>query len=116
MAKDKRITVKHIRDIEKAGVTKIVVPTDFILGRALANNVVDKETGEVVANANDEITETLLDKLIDAKVALVNTLYTNDLDHGDFISQTLRVDEIPDQYSARVPIRVKCRYIPFQTA
>jgi DNA-directed RNA polymerase subunit beta len=31
-------------------------------------------------------------------------LYSNDLDHGDYISQTLRIDEIPDQYSARVAI------------
>ncbi len=104
VAKDKRITVKHIRDIEKAGVTKITVPTDFILGRAIANNIVDTETGEIVANANDEVTETLIEKLIEAKVTEINTLYTNDLDHGDFISQTLRIDEIPDQYSAKVAI------------
>jgi len=104
VAKDKRITVKHIRDIEKAGVTKITVPTDFILGRAVMKNIIDKETGEVVANANDEITDTLLEKLIAAKVSSIDTLYSNDLDHGDFISQTLRIDEIPDQYSARVAI------------
>ena len=104
VAKDKRITVKHIRDMEKAGVSKIAVPQDFILGRAIAQNIVDKETGEVVANANDEITESLLEKLIDAKVGEISTLYSNDLDHGDYISQTLRIDEIPDQYSARVAI------------
>jgi len=61
VAKDKRITVKHIRDMEKAGVNKIAVPQDFILGRAVANTIIDKETGEVVANANDEITESLLE-------------------------------------------------------
>ena len=104
VAKDKRITVKHIRDIEKANVKKITVPTDFIMGRALANNIVDKETGEIVATANDEITESLIESLIEAKISSINTLYTNDLDHGDFISQTLRIDEIPDQYSAKVAI------------
>ena len=104
VAKDKRITVKHIREMEKAGVSKIAVPQDFILGRALANTIIDKETGEVVANANDEITESLLEKLIDANVNQISTLYSNDLDHGDYISQTLRIDEIPDQYSARVAI------------
>ncbi|PKO42680.1 MAG: DNA-directed RNA polymerase subunit beta [Betaproteobacteria bacterium HGW-Betaproteobacteria-22] len=104
VAKDKRITVKHIRDMEKAGVSEIAVPLDFILGRALASTVVDKETGEVVANANDEITESLLEKLVDANITTINTLYSNDLDHGDYISQTLRIDEIPDQYSARVAI------------
>ena len=104
VAKDKRITVKHIRDIEKANVKKIIVPTDFIMGRALANNIVDKETGEIIATANDEITESLIESLIEAKISSINTLYTNDLDHGDFISQTLRIDEIPDQYSAKVSI------------
>jgi DNA-directed RNA polymerase subunit beta len=104
VAKDKRITVKHIRDMEKAGVNQIAVPQDFILGRAVANTIVDKETGEVVANANDEITESLLEKLVDANIASIKTLYSNDLDHGDYISQTLRIDEIPDQYSARVAI------------
>ena len=104
VAKDKRITVKHIRDMEKAGVSKILVPQDFILGRSIANNIVDQESGEVIANANDEITESLLEKLVEAKINQVSTIYTNDLDHGDYISQTLRIDEIPDQYSARVAI------------
>ena len=104
VAKDKRITVKHIRDMEKAGVNQITVPQDFILGRALANTIIDQETGEVIANSNDEITESLLEKLVDANVASIKTLYSNDLDHGDYISQTLRIDEIPDQYSARVAI------------
>jgi DNA-directed RNA polymerase subunit beta len=104
VAKDKRITVKHIRDIEKAGVTSISVPTDFILGRVVMKNIIDLESGEVIANANDEITEALLEKLVAAKVTSIETMYSNDLDHGDFISQTLRIDEIPDQYSARVAI------------
>ncbi|SNS04120.1 DNA-directed RNA polymerase subunit beta [Methylobacillus rhizosphaerae] len=104
VAKDKRITVKHIRDMEKAGITKITVPEEFLLGRALSTIVVDKSTGEVVANANDEVTESLLEKLRDAEVSKINTLYANDLDHGDYISQTLRIDEIPDEYSARVAI------------
>ena len=55
--KDKRITVKHIREMEAAGMKKLTVEPDFLLGRTLAQNVVNKETGEVVANANDEITE-----------------------------------------------------------
>ena len=104
VAKDKRITVKHIRDMEKANVSKMAVPQEFILGRTIASIIVDKETGEVVANANDEITESLLEKLQEANIATVATLYANDLDHGDYISQTLRIDEIPDQYAARVAI------------
>src|SRR3954469_21783021 len=78
--KDKRITVKHIRDMEAAGMKKIAVPDEFIIGRTLAHNVVNKETGEILASANEEITDTLLVKLRDAGVDLIKTIYTNDLD------------------------------------
>ena len=102
--KDKRITVKHIRDIESAGMKRIAVPDDFLMGRALAHNVVNKETGEILASANEEITETLLAKLREAGVDAIKTIYTNDLDQGGYISQTLRTDETADQSAARVAI------------
>jgi len=102
--KDKRITVKHIREMEKAGIKKVTVPDDFLMGRVLAHAIVDKESGEIIANANDEITEELLAKLQAAGVAKINTLYTNDLDQGPYISQTLRIDETLDQTAARVAI------------
>src|SRR6266853_2840682 len=104
VAKDKRITVKHIRDMEAAGIKKITAPDEFILGRTLAHNVINKDTGEIVANANDEITETLLAQLREAKVDKIQTLFTNDLDQGPYISQTLRADETVDLNQARVAI------------
>ncbi|HNL22536.1 MAG TPA: DNA-directed RNA polymerase subunit beta, partial [Rhodocyclaceae bacterium] len=104
VAKDKRITAKHIRDIAAAGLKQIVVPEDFILGRVLARNIVDTSTGEIIADANAEITETLLAKLRDAGVTTVETLYTNDLDRGAFISNTLRADETATRQAARVAI------------
>src|SRR5215216_3575963 len=79
VAKDKRITVKHIRDMESAGIKKITAPDEFILGETLAHNVVNGETGEIMANANDEITETLLAQLRESKIGKVQTLFTNDL-------------------------------------
>ncbi|HEY3074339.1 MAG TPA: DNA-directed RNA polymerase subunit beta [Burkholderiales bacterium] len=104
VAKDKRITVKHIRDMEAAGLKKISAPDEFILGRTLAHNVVNKDTGEIVANANDEITETLLAQLRESKIDKVQTLFTNDLDQGPYVSQTLRADETADMNAARVAI------------
>ncbi|HEX4797943.1 MAG TPA: DNA-directed RNA polymerase subunit beta [Burkholderiales bacterium] len=102
--KDKRITVKHIRDIEAAGIKRMAVPDEFVLGRTLAHNVVNKETGEILANANDEITEALLAKLREAGAESIKTIYTNDLDQGGYISQTLKIDETADQSAARVAI------------
>ena len=104
VAKDKRITVKHIRDMEAAGVKRIEAPDEFILGRTLAHNVVSAETGEILANANEEVTETLLAKLREAKVGRIQTLFTNDLDQGPYVSKTLRTDETADMTAARVAI------------
>ena len=104
VAKDKRITVKHVREMQEANLSKLSVPQEFLLGRVLAQNVIDTESGEVVANANDEITEDLLKKLTDAGIAKIHTIYTNDLDQGSYISQTLRVDETTDQMAAMVAI------------
>ncbi|MFZ6818195.1 DNA-directed RNA polymerase subunit beta [Undibacterium sp. Ji22W] len=104
VAKDKRINSKHVREIESAGIKMISVPEDYLLGRVLAKNIVDADTGEVVANANDELTEELLAKLRGAKVYDIQTLYTNDLDQGAYISQTLRADDTADQMAARVAI------------
>jgi DNA-directed RNA polymerase subunit beta len=104
VAKDKRITAKHIRELDAAGVKKWAVPAEFVVGRVLSHDVVDTNTGELVARANDEITEELLTKLAAAGVEKFNTLYTNDLDHGAFISQTLRTDDTNDDYAAKVAI------------
>jgi DNA-directed RNA polymerase subunit beta len=103
-ARDKRITARHVRELVDSGVKKIAVPNEYILGRTLATNVVDKSTGEMIAKANDEITEDLLAKLLDGGVPAIQTIYTNDLDMGPFISQTLRTDDTPDQYAAKVAI------------
>jgi DNA-directed RNA polymerase subunit beta len=99
VAKDKRITVKHIREMAEAGIKKIVVPDEFMIGRIVAHNVIDAETGEMLANANDEITEDLLAKLADSGIEQFQTLYVNDLDRGAYISSTLRIDETADQWA-----------------
>ncbi len=104
VAKDKRINAKHVRDIEAAGIKHISVPEDYLQGRVLATNIVDPETGEVIATANDELTDELLGRLRDAKVNSIQTLYTNDLDQGAYISQTLRTDDTADQMAARIAI------------
>ncbi|MFZ1547141.1 MAG: DNA-directed RNA polymerase subunit beta, partial [Candidatus Nitrotoga sp.] len=104
VAGGKRITVRHIREIQESGIDKLAVENDFLYERVLAGDVIDKDSGEIIANANDEITEELLAKLQAAGEKKIRTLYTNNLDQGGYISQTLRADETIDQWTARVAI------------
>jgi DNA-directed RNA polymerase subunit beta len=100
----RRITAKHVRQLEKSGVTEIEVPKDYLYGKILGHNVIDKSTGELLANVNDELTETLLQKLIDANVAEINTLYVNDLDRGPYMSNAMRLDTTTNRMEALVEI------------
>src|SRR5450830_1799550 len=104
VAKEKRVTARHTRDLEQSGTSHISVPEDFLIGRVVARNVVDTDTGEILAKANEELTELLLKKLRTSGVQDLPCIYTNELDQGAYISQTLRSDETVDEFAARVAI------------
>ncbi len=100
----RRITARHIKMLEKANVEKLIVPAAYLHGRALAKDVVHAKTGEVLFECNTAITADTLKKLSEAGVANFETLYTNDLDCGPFISETLRADPSKTQLDALVEI------------
>jgi DNA-directed RNA polymerase subunit beta len=100
----RRITARHIRQLEEAKVTELEAPVEYILGRSLAKNVVDKKTGEVLFECNTELTEEVLTALAEAGIKVIETLYTNDLDYGPFISDTLRADTTRNELEALVEI------------
>jgi DNA-directed RNA polymerase subunit beta len=100
----RRITARHISELDKAGVKSLVVPDDYLYGKVLSHNIVDKETGELIASVNEEITEELLEKLRAAGIKTVKTLFVNDLDRGPYISSTLRIDPTTTELEAMVEI------------
>jgi DNA-directed RNA polymerase subunit beta len=100
----RRITARHIRTMEKQGMTKLAVPADFVIGKAIYNDVFDKETGEVAIHANEELTEETLELMAEKGVEDFKVLYTNDLDQGPYMSSTLRVDGTTNDSEAQVEI------------
>ena len=100
----RRITARHIRELDKAGVKSLVVPDDYLNGKIISHNIVDKETGELIASANDEVTEELLEKLREAGIKTIKALFVNDLDRGPYISSTLRIDPTSTELEAMVEI------------
>jgi DNA-directed RNA polymerase subunit beta len=100
----RRITARHIRELEEAKVKELDVPLEYVMGRSLAQNVVDNETGEVIVDCNTELSEEVLASLDAAGVKDIKTLYTNDLDCGPFVSDTLRIDTTSNELEALVEI------------
>ncbi len=100
----KRITARHVRDMEKSSVKKIIVPREYLEGKTIAHDVVDTETGELLCSANDEITPEMVDAFVEKGVTSVKTLYVNDLDQGPYLSNTLRIDATQTRLEALVEI------------
>ena len=100
----RRITARHVRQLEKTGLTMMEVPHEYVVGRVLAKNYADRSTGEIIAEANAELTLELLAKLAKAGYESFETLYINDLDQGSYVSETIRIDPSSNRMEALVEI------------
>ncbi|MFT7559315.1 MAG: DNA-directed RNA polymerase subunit beta [Flavobacteriales bacterium] len=100
----RRVTARHIGKLDKAGVKDLVVPVEYLLGLSVAKNIVDTSTGEIIVECNTEITEEVIEALTKSDTKSFETLYTNDLDCGSFVSDTVRIDPTRTQLEALVEI------------
>ncbi|MEJ2633006.1 MAG: DNA-directed RNA polymerase subunit beta [Acidihalobacter sp.] len=99
-----RVSARHVRQMEKAGLDKLEVPSEYLVGKVLAHNVIDESTGELIARANAELNGEVLAGLSEAGVESFQIIYTNDLDCGPYISSTLALDPTATQLEAQVEI------------
>ncbi|PJC85711.1 DNA-directed RNA polymerase subunit beta [Vibrio sp. HA2012] len=100
----RRVTARHIRNLDKDGVDFIEVPVDYIVGKVASKDYINEDTGEIIVAANQELSLEALANLSQAGHKKLEVLFTNDLDHGPFMSDTLRVDSSNDRISALVEI------------
>src|SRR3981189_100852 len=100
----RRITARHVKELEEAGVQRLPVPTEYMQGKVLAHDIVNTETGEILAKANEILTVPTVGKLIESGITEIRTLYVNDLDRGPYISDTLRIDPTKTRLEALVEI------------
>ena len=100
----RRITARHVRLLEESGLKRLDVPREYLLERVTSRDLVDKESGEIILPCNSVITDEVVDQLLEAKVKEIETIYTNDLDQGSYISDTLRIDSTTNKLEALVEI------------
>ena len=103
----RRINSRHVgrlRAAQEGGLRSLSVPDDFATGKVLARDVVNRETGEVLALANEVMTPDTLAKLRDEGVRRFDVLYVNDVDEGPYLSETLRQDLTTTNLEAQVEI------------
>jgi DNA-directed RNA polymerase subunit beta len=104
VAAGRRITAKHTKQLDKEKIEELEVPATFLEGHVTAKNIVNAETGELICDCNTEITAELLAKMHEEGITEFETLYTNELDNGSYISDTMRADSTSTQLEALVEI------------
>ena len=100
----RRVTMRHIKQLEKKKIKTLNAPRDYLVGKVLARDIIDTETGEVMLPANTEFTEDILGLLEEKGIKSVHVIYTNDLDVGPFMSSTLAIDTTTTQLEAQIEI------------
>ncbi|GAF56855.1 DNA-directed RNA polymerase beta subunit [Psychrobacter sp. JCM 18901] len=102
----KRINARRIRQLEEAGMTKIAVPDEYLYERILAEDIVVND--EIIAKANTPIDHELLVKLsafeASESIKEFSILFTNDIDQGSYIADTLRADSTSSREEALIEI------------
>ena len=98
----KRINARAIRKIEQAGMTKLPVPDEYLYERILAQDIVVDD--EVIARANQLLDHETLVKISNNGIKEFDILFTNDIDHGSYIADTLRADTAMSREEALIEI------------
>ncbi len=99
-----KVTAKRARELGEGGLKEVLMSSDDLAGRYLAEDIVDMETGKIYGEAGDELDNKLLAILKDAKVKDFHIL---DIDHvtvGAFIRNTLNVDKNANREEALMDI------------
>ncbi|CAJ1867704.1 DNA-directed RNA polymerase subunit beta [Aeromonas veronii] len=100
----RRVTARHIRQLEKDAVTQIEVPVEYVVGKVAAKDYAHPQTGEMVVTANQALSLEAIANLSQAGFKHFEVLFTNELDHGAYMSETLRVDSSSNRLEALVEI------------
>ncbi|UDN23252.1 DNA-directed RNA polymerase subunit beta [Aeromonas veronii] len=100
----RRVTARHIRQLEKDAVTQIEVPVEYVVGKVAAKDYAHPQTGELVVAANQALSLEAIANLSQAGFKHFEVLFTNELDHGAYMSETLRVDSSTNRLEALVEI------------
>jgi DNA-directed RNA polymerase subunit beta len=107
--KNRKFTKTVIKRIEEAGIKKLEVLQEAVIGRVSSEDVVDEKTGEVVLEANEEISSDKLAKLIENGQTEVKVIFTDNLTFGPFVRETLTVDKVTTPDEALIEIYKRLR-------
>jgi len=107
--KGKEITRTSLEGLRKAKIGEVEMDPAQFEGAYVAGDVVNTDTGEVVLDANTELTPAKLQEVIESGVKNLSVFFPERDDTGVVISQTLKKDTITKPVDALLEIYRKMR-------
>ncbi len=98
------MTPRSLTKLAESGVKAILVGDSDLLGRFAAEDVVNMTTGEVFAEAGDEVTEDLLAKFEANGTKEISILFIDNMNYGPHLRNTLAADRNTCREEALVDI------------
>jgi DNA-directed RNA polymerase subunit beta len=103
-AEGAKMNLRFARKLQTEGLNDILVYEDDLIGRYIANDLINESTGEVYAEAGDEITPALLETLTNAGIETIPTLDIDHVNTGAYLRNTLMADKNLTREDALVDI------------
>src|SRR6202451_3801724 len=105
----RKLNGQILKDIQKAKISEIEVDITDLEGAWTAGDIVDTTTGEVMLEANSELTADKVSKILDSGVVEMSLFFPERDDVGTVISQTLKRDAVKTPQEALIEIYRKLR-------
>jgi len=107
--KNTKFTRGAIKRLKEADLDRLPIELPELVGKVSAEDVVDKETGEVLLECNEEVTEVTLERLREANVAELRVLFIDGLNVGPYLRDTLIADKVKTTEDAIMEIYRRLR-------
>ena len=100
-----KITPRMARKfVEQEGLSEHVVPSGNLVGRFVAEDLINEETGEVLVEAGDELSDGIVERLEEAGVETLPTLAIDHVTIGGYLRNTLMTDKNTSREEALIDI------------
>ena len=100
----KIFNARHVKMLQEAKIEYLPISEEYLYGKIIGQDIIDQETGEIVVPLNTSIDIENIDLIKKLNLDGFQTLFTNEIDNGPYISNTLLIDPSTNQLEAQVEI------------
>ena len=96
----KKLTPRLLKQLEEKNIKELEISNEELIGKFISEDIVNTETGEIFAEAGEEITEELISLFELEKIKSIPVLVIDNINSSPFLRNTLALDKSIDKETA----------------